>query len=928
MPSGNIEKNNASEKRPTQSAAKSKVASTAKLTPMMQQYLSLKADYPETIMFYRMGDFYEVFFEDAEKTSDLLDITLTARGKHGDNPIPMAGVPHHSAEQYIAKLVKHGESVAICEQIGDPATSKGPVERKVVRVLTPGTVTDESFLDDRQDNALAAIFYHNTQNTVSKKSLLSLNQTDTIEWGLALLDLSTGRFQGQSLDSTSALINELERLRPAEILLDERILDDLPEEPHDEAILALKTHFKARDKSTSGHQQSVPEWYFNLDVATESLNKQFGTSDLMAFGLHEQTSVIQAAGAVLQYAKDMHYENIPHVKHFALIQNQDLLLIDAASRRNLEIEYNLSGGREHTLISLMDRCKNSMGSRLLRRWLHGPIRQKNILNQRLTAVGEITQSSSVDDIQRILRQCGDVERILTRIGLGSVRPNDFVRLRLTLQSLPELQALQSSFQSELMQQLSHQTSPLTDVQHLLESAILEEPAATIREGGVINEGFDTEFDELKQMSVNTSSFLLELEEREKESTGIPTLKVNYNRVHGFYIEVSKGQSEKVPEHYIRRQTLKNAERYITTELKEYEDKILSAREKSLSREKWLYQQLIEQLQPKLLILQKLAHALATLDVLVNFAERAVSLNLCEPKLVDSPCIDIRGGRHLVVEQNLEQPFIANDLVLDIDKKMLVITGPNMGGKSTYMRQNALIALLAHTGSYVPAESVTLGPIDRIFTRIGASDDLAGGRSTFMVEMTEMAQILRNATQNSLVLVDEIGRGTSTYDGLSLAWSCARNLAENIQSYSLFATHYFEITQLVHELSNVENVHLSATEHQNDIVFLYAIQEGAANQSYGIQVAKLAGLPEEVLNEARDKLKMLELYSQNNKTDSNAATNAPTHTVDMFATPQFNENQQTLIESLEQLDADRLTPRDALDVIYELADMAKKAKNTS
>ena len=923
MSSGNIENNNAPEKL----SAKSTVKSKAKLTPMMQQYLGLKADYPETIMFYRMGDFYEVFFEDAEKTSALLDITLTARGKHGDNPVPMAGVPHHSAEQYIAKLVKFGESVAVCEQIGDPATSKGPVERKVVRVLTPGTVTDESFLDDRQDNALAAIFYQNSKNTISRKNLLNSLQAEKVEWGLALLDLSTGRFQGQTLDSTSALINELERLRPAEILLDERIIDDLPEEPHDESILELKTHFKIRDTNASGHQQSVPEWYFNLDVATESLNKQFGTSDLMAFGLHEQGSVIQAAGAVLQYAKDMHYENIPHVKHFSLIQNQDLLLIDAASRRNLEIEYNLSGGREHTLINLMDRCKNSMGSRLLRRWLHGPIRQKNVLTQRLAAVGELTNSSSVDDIQRILRQCGDVERILTRIGLGSVRPNDFVRLRLTLQSLPELQVLQSSFQCELMQQLSSQTKPLTDIQQLLESAILEEPAVTIREGGVIKTGFDAEFDELKQMSINTSSFLLELEEREKKSTSIPTLKVNYNRVHGFYIEVSKGQSEKVPDHYIRRQTLKNAERYITSELKEYEDKILSAREKSLSREKWLYQLVIEQLQPNILVLQQLAHALATLDVLVNFAERAISLKLCEPVLVNEPCIDIRGGRHLVVEQNLEQPFIANDLVLDADKKMLVITGPNMGGKSTYMRQNALIALLAHTGSYVPADSVTLGPIDRIFTRIGASDDLAGGRSTFMVEMTEMAQILRNATKNSLVLVDEIGRGTSTYDGLSLAWACARDLAGKIQSYSLFATHYFEITQLVNELNNVDNVHLSATEHQNDIVFLYAIQQGAANQSYGIQVAKLAGLPEIVLNEARGKLKMLELYSQNNDSEAkNEATELP-QTMDMFATSQFNEDQQALIESLEQLNADSLTPRDALDVVYELVDMAKKAKNS-
>ena len=880
-----------------------------KLTPMMQQYLSIKADYPETIVFYRMGDFYEVFFADAEKCSQLLDITLTARGKNSENPVPMAGVPFHSAEQYVAKLVKFGESVAICEQIGDPATSKGPVERKVVRVLTPGTVTDESFLEDRQDNALAAIYFSQSKTDQSNS------------WGLALLDLSTGRFQGQSLTNTAALINELERLRPAEILLDERVAEDLPEIPHDTSILELKAHFKAQDSQKSGHRQPVPQWYFNLDVTTDLLKQQFGTSDLTAFGLKDQNTVIQAAGALLQYAKDMHYENIPHVKHFNLIQNQDLLLIDAASRRNLEIEFNLSGGREHTLISLMDRCKNPMGSRLLRRWLHGPIRNKETIKQRLSAVEELKKSVESDAIQRLLRHCGDIERILTRIGLGSVRPNDLVRLRLTLQSLPELQVSMQAYQSQLLQTLRSQTQPQYEVQTLLEQSILDEPAVTIRDGGFIREGFDQEFDELKQLSVNTSSFLLELEEREKSETGIATLKVNYNRVHGFYIEVSKGQSDKVPEHYIRRQTLKNAERYITSELKEYEDKILSAREKSLAREKWLYEQIILKLQPNILLLQDLAQALASIDVLSNFAERASSLSLCAPDLVDDAVIDIRGGRHMVVEQNLDQAFIANDLVLDKQRKMLVITGPNMGGKSTYMRQNALIALLAHTGSFVPADSVTLGPIDRIFTRIGASDDLAGGRSTFMVEMTEMAQILRNATENSLVLVDEIGRGTSTYDGLSLAWACARDLASKIQSYSLFATHYFEITQLADDIGNIDNIHLSATEHQNDIIFLYAIQSGAANQSYGIQVAKLAGLPEQVLGLARQKLQFLESQNLQNASQPLCETQS-TETVDMFSNQQLSKDVQELADEIADIDADALTPRAALDKIYLLKEKLK------
>ena len=893
---------------------------------MMQQYLSIKADYPNTIVFYRMGDFYEVFFADAEKCSQLLDITLTARGKNSENPVPMAGVPFHSAEKYVAKLVKFGESVAICEQIGDPATSKGPVERKVIRVLTPGTVTDESFLDDRQDNALAAIYLASNKTNNAKK--IHQHTENSVQWGLALLDLSTGRFQGQILSSTSALINELERLRPAETLLDERIIEDLPEIPHPAAVLELKAHFKAQDTQKSGHQQSVPQWYFNLDVTTELFKQQFSTSDLTAFGLHDQDAVLQAAGALLQYAKDMHYEHIPHVKHFSLIQNQDLLLIDAASRRNLEIEFNLSGGKEHTLINLMDRCKNPMGNRLLRRWIHGPIRNKNVIEQRLTAVKELKNSIEIDTIQRLLRHCGDIERILTRIGLGSVRPNDLVRLRLTLQSLPELQVSMQAFQSSLLQRLRLQTQPHKEVQSLLEQAILEEPAVTIREGGFIREGFDQEFDELKQLSINTTDFLLELEDREKSETGIVTLKVNYNRVHGFYIEVSKGQSDKVPEHYIRRQTLKNAERYITSELKEYEDKILSAKEKSLAREKWLYEQIIQKLQPNIISLQDLAQALASIDVLSNFAERASSLSLCAPKLVDDAVIDIRGGRHLVVEQNLDQAFIANDLVLDKARKMLVITGPNMGGKSTYMRQNALIALLAHTGSFVPADSVTLGPIDRIFTRIGASDDLAGGRSTFMVEMTEMAQILRNATENSLVLVDEIGRGTSTYDGLSLAWACARDLADKIQSYSLFATHYFEITQLADDIDNIENIHLSASEHQNDIIFLYAIQSGAANQSYGIQVAKLAGLPEQVLGQARQKLQFLEF--QNNKALSNSDQELihSIETVDMFAEQAFNSELTELIDEITKIDADALTPKAALDKIYALKDKLKTYNNNN
>lgn len=875
----------------------------AKMTPMMQQYLQIKSGYPECLLLYRMGDFYEVFYEDAERASELLGITLTARGKNGDNPVPMAGVPVHSAEQYIAKLVKLGLSVAVCEQIGDPATSKGPVERKVVRVLTPGTLTDENLLEERRDNSLVAIYNAGEQ------------------WSLALLELSTGRFQGQLLEDETTLVSELERLQPSELLVPDTDEGASPSPAVEQFVAAGKTH-----------RQTVPGWYFNIEVARDLMTEQLGTTDLTAFGCEEQPLIVSAAGALLQYAKDMQYAAIPHVRHFQVIENDTYLLIDAASRRNLEIEFNLSGGREHTLIDLMDRCSNPMGSRLLRRWLHGPLRDQTRIALRLQAVKALINQLDYSSIRSTLRQCGDIERILTRVALGSAKPRDLVRLKIALQHLPQLQQLLTASDSETILNVQAALAPQDELQHLLESAILDEPAATIRDGGVIRDGYDQEFDELKTLSQNTGDFLLQLEQREREQTGIATLKVNYNRVHGFYIEVSKAQSINVPEEYIRRQTLKNAERFITAELKEYEDKILSAREKSLAREKWLYQALIEQIQPQIPVLQDIAAAIAKLDVLANFAERAITLDLAAPELVGERVIDIREGRHPVVEQTLQKPFIANDLSLDDERKMLVITGPNMGGKSTYMRQNALIALLAHTGSHVPASRAVIGPIDRIFTRIGAADDLAGGRSTFMVEMTEMAHILRNATANSLVLVDEIGRGTSTFDGLSLAWSCATDLAQRLNSFSLFATHYFEITQLAEELQTVANVHLTAVEHDHSIVFMYTIRQGPANQSYGIQVAKLAGLPADVLALARDKLAQLEQQDLfNQKLSASAGTGDGVDnpgTVDMFGgpapTPVVNTAVNQLIEQLTKLDADDMSPRDAHQLLYELITKAQQA----
>ncbi|GHA09129.1 DNA mismatch repair protein MutS [Arenicella chitinivorans] len=835
---------------------------------MMQQYLRIKADYPDTLVLYRMGDFYEVFYQDAELAAKLLDITLTQRGKSNGEPIPMAGVPFHSVDQYLAKLVKLGRSVAIAEQIGDPATSKGPVERKVVRVVTPGTLTEDSLLDERRDNILAALYARDGQ------------------FAIATLELSIGQFKAQQLDTLDQLHAELERLNPAETLYADT----------DETL-----------KPTLGERNchAVPSWYFDHDVATDLLCRQFNTTNLVAYGCQDYPLAVSAAGALLQYTKDMQYDAVPHIADFSITQKSDFLVIDAASRQNLEIETNLSGGNKFTLVALMDQCANPMGGRLLRRWLHGPITNQVELAHRQLAVGEFIDRLDQAEVHRLLRQCGDVERILTRIALGNARPRDLTRLRTALQCLPAIHHAIANAESDLLRSLSTRLGPFTDSQQLLEAAILEEPAAVIRDGGVIRPAFDAEFNELHRLSKNSGEFLLELEQREREQTGIATLKVKYNRVHGFYIEVSKAQASSAPNHYIRRQTLKNAERYITEELKDYEDKVLSARENALAREKRLYQDVIDRLQPDVRAMQHMASALAQLDVLANFAERAVSLNFCRPTLTDQPGIDIRDGRHPVVEANQSSPFIANDLVLNDTTRMNVITGPNMGGKSTYMRQNALITLLAYTGSYVPATQATIGPIDRIFTRIGAADDLAGGRSTFMVEMTEMANILRNASPNSLVLVDEIGRGTSTYDGLSLAWACALDLAERLHAFSLFATHYFEITALADQLSTVSNVHLDAVEHGNSIVFMYHVKHGPANQSYGIQVARLAGLPSQVLNTASHKLTELE----------QSQTQAPQiqHTLDFQAPARESEIEQCL----RNTEVDDVTPKQALELLYQL-----------
>jgi len=838
---------------------------------MMLQYLGIKAEHPDILLFYRMGDFYELFYADARRAADLLDITLTTRGKSAGEPIPMAGVPVHAIDQYLGRLVRQGESAAICEQVGDVG-GKGPVERKVVRIITPGTLTEESLLEDRRDNLLVAISRIGDQ------------------WGLAMLDLAGARFSVQQLQGTEALLGELQRLNPAEIIANEAVT--LPQE------LQGRTGLR--------HE---PPWLFDTDSARRQLNAQFGTRDLSGFGCEDLPAAIGAAGGLLQYVKNTQRSELPHLRALRVEDRRDSLVLDAATRRNLELEAAVSGRREHTLAGVLDHTATAMGGRLLRRWIQRPLRDHELLRQRHQCVGALRETTLPNDLHELLRGVADIERILTRIALRSARPRDLAGLRDSLGLLPALQALLAGSDDPLLAHLAQQTGEHPEVHALLTRAIQEQPPLLLRDGGVLAPGYNATLDELRNLSEHGDQVLVEMENRERERSGIGNLKIRYNRVHGFYIEVSRLQADKVPEDYQRRQTLKGVERYITPELKEHEDKVLSARERALALEKSLYNELLETLTAQLAPLGHCAEALAELDVLANFAERSLTLNLGCPVLDTRPGIMIENGRHLVVEQLLDGPFIPNNTRLNDRQRMQVITGPNMGGKSTYMRQAALIVLLAHIGCYVPADKATIGPVDRIFSRIGAADDLAGGRSTFMVEMTETANILHNATTHSLVLMDEIGRGTSTYDGLSLAWACAVDLATRVKAFTLFATHYFELTQLPEQYAGIVNVHLEAVEHDDRIVFLHAVREGAADRSYGLHVAALAGVPAHVIRQARQRLQELE---QSETTGAAAATPQM---------PLFQPStEQPLREALESIDPDNLTPREAQQTLYILKEM--------
>jgi DNA mismatch repair protein MutS len=898
-------------------------ATPAAHTPVMQQYLTIKAEHPDVLLFYRMGDFYELFYDDARRVAKLIDITLTRRGHSAGEPIPMAGVPVHAVESYLARLVKLGESVAICEQIGEAGASKGPMAREVVRIVTPGTLTDSALLDDKETRHLAAIAV-GAGDAGDGSGAAPRPRAKGARIGLAWLDLAGGHFALDELDDLDALAAELERLKPAELLVPETL--SRPEWLLDRPGLRRR-----------------PPWHFDTETGRRLLTAQLGVRDLAGFDAEDAPLAVGAAGCLMQYVKDTQRSEVPHLRSLKRERRDGAVIMDAPTRRNLEIETSLGSRPEYTLAGLMDACATPMGSRLLRRWLNRPVRDRAELRGRQHAVEALIGGAGAERIRSLLGEVGDLERILARVALRSARPRDLAALRDALARMPALKRELAPLACERLGALASACGEHSEEHALLARAIVEHPPALIRDGGVLAPGYDGELDELRDISANAGRFLDRHEAEQRERTGIASLKVGYNRVHGFYIEIGKAQAERAPADYIRRQTLKGAERFITPELKAFEDKVLGARERALTREKHLYDELLERLAAELAALQRTAAAIAEIDVLANFAERADALGLSRPALVDEPCIAYRTGRHLGVEQSSSAPFVPNDLELDDGRRMLIITGPNMGGKSTYMRQTALIVILAHVGSFVPAEEARIGPVDRIFTRIGAGDDLTGGRSTFMVEMTETANILNNATPQSLVLMDEVGRGTSTFDGLSLAWAAARYIGAQLCAFTLFATHYFELTSLPDELPACGNVHLDATEHGRDLIFLHTVRAGPANQSYGLHVAELAGVPRSIVAEARGYLARLEQHQRT------LAPEGPQRSLELAPPPRSREagararsgddeaspsmhndaspgrrSELDVVNRLRSLDVDALSPRQALDLLYDLAALTRRS----
>ncbi|MCH7394105.1 DNA mismatch repair protein MutS [Acinetobacter dispersus] len=865
-------------------------------TPMMQQYLKVKMDYSHALLFYRMGDFYELFFEDAHQAAKLLGITLTHRGKANGQPIPMAGVPYHAAEGYLARLVKSGRTVAICEQVGE-VTGKGPVERKVVRILTPGTLTDDALLGSYQSSNLVSLCIQ--QNQI----------------GFALLDLSAGIFKVQQQTyKPEQLPIELARLMPSEILIDEDLID--------------KNIIEQIKKNLDCPITKRPNVDFNLNNAQKTLCDQFAVSTLSGFGLDPFPLAKAAAAALIHYAKETQKTALPHIRSIQIEQSTDFIALDPITRRNLEIIEPLF---DHgtSLFQLINDCQTSMGGRLLSRTLMQPIRDTAVLDARLDATEQLLKGFHESPLRLVLKEIGDIERVLSRVALGSARPRDLVQLRQACAQIPFLRhaltPVLKTQQSKLLNQLDHELGDFKSLHQHLMAAIVESPPVLLRDGNVIAEGYDDELDELRKIRDHAGQFLIDLEIKERERTGINTLKIGYNRVSGYYIELTRAQAEQAPANYIRRQTLKNAERYITPELKGFEDKVLSSESRALAREKLLFESLLDELRQNIAHLQMMSAAIAHIDVLANFAHQARLNNWARPEFIAETSIKIQAGRHPVVEALNKAPFTPNDTFLDPQHRMAIITGPNMGGKSTFMRQTALISLLAYCGSFIPAKSAKLGSIDRIFTRIGSADDLSTGKSTFMVEMTETSQILHHATSQSLVLMDEVGRGTSTYDGLSLAWACVVDLTKRVKCLCLFATHYFELTELGGE-AGIDNYHVTAQELNGNLILLHKVQHGPASQSHGLQVAKLAGIPANVIKEAQKRLKILEKQQHQHLQSSvqNDLFSAVEHEIETQVVEKVIEVEakSPALELLQNIDVDDLTPRQALEQLYQLKALYK------
>ena len=850
-------------------------------TPMMQQYLSIKAQYPDALLFYRMGDFYELFYDDAKRAAGLLDITLTARGQSAGSPIPMAGVPFHAVDGYLAKLVEAGEAVAICEQIGDPAAARGPVERRVQRVVTPGTLAEDGLLAPERDSVLAGV------------------NPGAAGYGVAWLNLSSGEFCFSDAAGDAELAALLARLRPAEVLV--------PGDLGIDAELPLQT----RDGLE-----------FDAGLGFRHLTDHFRVADLGAFGLEASDAAVGAASAVLRYAQGARCQDLGFVDRLSRVAEAETVVMDAQTRRNLEIDSRLDGETAGSLFSVMNRTATAMGARLMKSWLNAPVRDRQTLACRQAVVAAVRDSGTAREVSAVLSDIGDMARITSRVALGNASPRDLAKLRLALGAMPSVHRLVADLADQDLATRFGDLPPFDAAHKELEVALVDDPPATIRDGGVFARGYDAELDRLKDLTENAADWLADLETRERQRTGIANLKVGYNRVHGYYIEAGRAVAAEMPPEYVRRQTLKNAERYIMPELKRFEDEALTSQAQALRRERVLFDALVTRLQGSLEGLRAAARELARLDVLNAFAIAAEGYRFERPVLTDEPVLDIEGGRHPVVEAESEEPFVPNDLALSDTRRMLIVTGPNMGGKSTYMRQAALITLLAHTGSFVPAAAARIGPIDRIFTRIGASDDLARGRSTFMVEMSETAHILHNATDRSLVLLDEIGRGTSTYDGLALAWATADHIARRIGAFTLFATHYFELTALPAEVDRAANVHLDAVEHQGEVVFLHSVREGPASQSYGIEVAKLAGVPGAVLADARRRLTELERRHGEAGTSPQMDLFQDLHREADGHEEEADLAPDVLRQHLEGIDPDSLSPRDALAALYDLKEAAR------